>query len=49
MVFAREALLATLAILLAATFLLLKTPGGASVALAAGAAAALSLARRPHR
>jgi len=49
MVFAREALLATLGILLAATFLLLKTPGGASVALAVGAAAALSLARRPHR
>ena len=49
MVFAREALLAAFGILLAATFLLLNTPGGASVALALGAAAALSLARKPRR
>jgi len=49
MVFAREALLATFGILLAAACLLLKAPRGASVALAVGAAAALSLAREPRR
>jgi hypothetical protein len=48
MVLAREALIVVVGILLVATFVPLKTPGGASIALALGAAAALSLARKPH-
>lgn len=48
--FAKEALLAAFGILLAAGLLHLKAaPGGASVALAVGGAAALSLARKARR